>query len=193
MELLEIELKFPAGTSDVRPRLIAWGARPMGVHRESDEYWNAPDRDFAQTNEALRIRTTPDDARITYKGRRQPGPAKTRKEIEVQFATVSESEPMARLLESLGYRRVATVTKVREMWQFQRGEFNITVCLDDVQSVGRFIEVEILAPEADKTQAQSVLEDVCRDLQLSTPEQRSYLRMLLESAAPPTAIPPQAS
>src|SRR2546423_10558721 len=82
--MLEIEMKFPvADFAPVQAKLLEWQARPADVLHEADHYYNAPDRDFAQTDEALRLRRIGAANIVTYKGPKQPGPAKTRTEIEV--------------------------------------------------------------------------------------------------------------
>src|SRR5207253_9991521 len=55
----------------------------LPVLDEADHYFNAPDRDFGKTDEAFRLRRVGEQNRITYKGAKQGGPAKTRTEIEI--------------------------------------------------------------------------------------------------------------
>src|SRR5262249_25065740 len=55
--MLEIEVKYPAGDlAAVRQQLVAWGATLDAEREDSDQYFNAPDRDFARTDEAVRLR-----------------------------------------------------------------------------------------------------------------------------------------
>jgi len=54
------------------------------------------------------------------------------------------------------------------------------VCLDDVERLGRFVEVEIVAPADKKDAAQAVLLGVAGELGLTNVEPRSYLHMVLE-------------
>jgi adenylate cyclase class 2 len=181
--MLEVEMKFPvADFQVVTERLRTWGAPADPPIQEADHYFNAPDRDFARTDEALRLRRIGSANRVTYKGPRQPGPAKTRTEIEVGLA---QGEPaaldFARLLTALDYRPVAVVRKQRTCYHLARAGFRLEVCLDDVEKVGRFVEVEILAPEDMLPRAQEVLHEVAMDLGLQNHERRSYLELLLES------------
>jgi adenylate cyclase class 2 len=178
MAALEIELKFPA-PADVFERIAAVQCVLQGSHLEQDHYYNAPDRDFAKTNEAFRIRVIDGKCAFTYKGPRQAGPAKTRREIELPIAgdlAVANS-----LVESLGYRPTAIVEKRRTVWTFSRGGFDLTISLDELAAIGTFVEVEIVTEEAMKTEAESVLMSVCKELKLQQPEPRSYLRMILET------------
>lgn len=179
--MLEIEMKFPVTDfTPVLKRLEHWHARADDALDEADHYYNAPDRDFARTDEALRLRRIGPANVITYKGPKQPGPTKTRSEVEVGLTPGAEAaEAFCRLLTHLGYRAVAIVRKRRICYHFESAGFALQVCLDDVAQVGRFVEVEIVAPEEHKGQAQGVLVQVAGDLGLTDVERRSYLEMYL--------------
>jgi adenylate cyclase class 2 len=180
--MLEIEMKFPAPDfAPIQEKLLRWNARPDEAREEADHYYNAPDRDFARTDEALRLRRSGSANVVTYKGPRQAGPAKTRTEIEVALENGAQAaEDFCRLLTHLGYRAVAVVSKKRLIYHFDRGGFALQACLDDVNRLGHFVEVEIIAPEDRKTQAQQVLLQVVGELGLTDVERRSYLEMILQ-------------
>ena len=182
--MLEIELKFRADDWDrVRAVLAGWGARPLGTRDEADHYFNAPDRDFARTDEALRLRRVGPRTHFTYKGPRRAAATKTRLEIEVPLADGhGPAEDAGRMLVALGYRPVAVVTKRRELFAFPRAGFEVVACLDAVEGVGRFVELEVVAEEARFEPAQAAVLAAAAELGLTTPEPRSYLRMLLEKA-----------
>lgn len=180
--MLEIEMKFPVADFDgVLPRLRQWGARADNPLEEADHYFNAPDRDFATTDEALRLRRIGPENVVTYKGPKHPGPTKTRTEIEAPLQPGPDNaETFCRLLEQLGYRPVAVVRKKRRCHHFDRDGFALQACLDEVENLGRFVEVEIVAPPADKDKAQAVLLQVAEGLGLKDAERRSYLEMILK-------------
>src|SRR5262249_19531928 len=82
----EVEVKYRSVDADrLRSLLIERGAREDPAMDQEDIYLRHPARDFAQTQEALRLRRIGDDNRVTYKGPRFPGPTKTREEIELPF------------------------------------------------------------------------------------------------------------
>ena len=84
--MLEVELKFPLDDAlSLRERLVSVGAEAKSMVVQSDAYFNHPARDFAQTDEALRIRTVGDESVVTYKGPKLGGSAKTRFELEFQL------------------------------------------------------------------------------------------------------------
>jgi adenylate cyclase class 2 len=179
--MLEVEMKFPGADFPLlEKRLVEWGARADPSLEEADHYFNAPDRDFARTDEALRLRRIGTANRVTYKGPKRPGRGKTRTELEVPLAdgdTVAAD--CLQLLTHLGYRPVAVVRKRRRIYHLQRDGFALEVCLDEVDGLGHFAEIEIQAPEQREHEAQAVLLAVAAELGLTTDERRSYLEMLL--------------
>jgi adenylate cyclase class 2 len=181
--MLEIEMKFPGADFPIlERRLTEWGAVAEAAIDEADHYFNAPDRDFAVTDEALRLRRIGPANRVTYKGPKRGTTGKTRTEIEVPLA---EGDAVAvdfsRLLQSLGYRPVGVVRKRRCIFRLKRGGFPMEVCLDEVEGLGRFAEVEIVAPEEELAAARAVLLETAAALGLSGEQRRSYLEMLLAS------------
>src|SRR5215208_5003779 len=82
--MLEVEVKYRlSDPAAVEARLRAWGAIVVADHEEADHYLNAPDRDFARTDEAFRLRRIGERNLLTYKGPRLDATSKTRKEIEL--------------------------------------------------------------------------------------------------------------
>ncbi|MBX9681093.1 MAG: class IV adenylate cyclase [Gemmataceae bacterium] len=181
--MLEIEMKFPvADFAEIEAKLNAWNASPAESHLEADHYWNAPDRDFRKTDEAFRLRRVGAKNVATYKGPKHDGPAKTRTEIEAPLQDGDEAADLfCKLVEHLAYRPVAVVRKQRVTRSFSRDGFQLNVCMDDVEQVGRYVEVEIVAPEDRKEDATKVLTAAAAELGLSDQEKRSYLQLLVGS------------
>jgi adenylate cyclase class 2 len=135
--MIEVEVKVRADHSKVRSILQRLRAVKVGVENQSDTYFAAPHRDFAKTDEALRIRSLNGQAVLTYKGPKLDAVSKTREELE----TPVEEATITGILHALGFSEAGTVRKKREV--FEAGE--ITVCLDAVEGLGEFLEVEIVA------------------------------------------------
>lgn len=133
--MIEVEVKVRADHSKIRPLLIEMGASKVGVEEQSDVYFAAPYRNFAKTDEALRIRSLGGQAVLTYKGPKLDKVSKTRVEIE----TPVDGTAAAKIFYSLGFLEAGAVRKRREI--FRAGE--ITVCLDAVEGLGEFLEVEL--------------------------------------------------
>jgi len=180
--MVEVEMKFPvADFAPLEQKLVAWGATKVKTRQEEDHYFNAPDRDFAQTDEALRLRRVASSNFLTYKGPKLDPQTKTRTEIEVPLASGEEAvETMTQLLKHLGYSPVAVVLKARRAFQTKREGFDLEICLDEVKDVGRFAELEILAPDDRLDQARKVLQTAAAELGLTVSERRSYLELLLQ-------------
>jgi adenylate cyclase class 2 len=179
--MLEIEMKFRVSDfAVVEQRLRDWQPKTHATIAEADHYFNAPDRDFGQTDEAFRLRRIGTNNRVTYKGPKQPGPTKTRTELELSLADgLGTADEFCALVQHLGYRPTAIVRKQRTTHDIHRDGFDLQICFDEVERLGRFIEVEIVAEESRRDQAQQVLMQVARALGLDQIEPRAYLRMVL--------------
>jgi adenylate cyclase, class 2 len=183
---IEIEVKFRVAdlalvTAEVGRRGGAAGAGASTTL--VDTYFTHPARDFAQTDEALRIRSGPAGHQLTYKGPKWGGPTKTREEIEVPFAEGEGPEGarrMASVLERLGFQQLAVVGKDRTEYRLSVGTRTLQVALDQAWNLGTFAEVEtIAATESDVAAAQEAVLALARELGLTEVEPRSYLRMAL--------------
>ncbi|MCU0633012.1 MAG: class IV adenylate cyclase [Methanolinea sp.] len=141
--MLEIELKARVGDLPaVRERLLLLHAEPEGRVMERDLYLNAPHRDFGKTDEALRIRHAGGRCTVTYKGQKKRDfHLKAREELN---CGVESGDVMTRIFLSLGFVEVAEVRKWREYFRFR----DATVCLDEVEGLGEFVEIELNHPEA---------------------------------------------
>lgn len=188
--MLEVEVKYSLGDSAfVRQKLREWMARLVAERKESDDYLNAPDRDFARTDEALRLRRIGESNFLTYKGPRHDRLTKSRLECEVPCPSGdAAAQNFLTLFEHLGYRSVASVRKSREIYEINRGGFTLHICLDDVEQVGKYVELEIVAPEEQYARARDILFAVAVELGLEQTENRSYLEMLLGRAVVPGGV-----
>ena len=189
--MLEVEMKFRvADWTAIIAKLEATGAVAEPRREDTDHYFNAPDRDFAQTDEAVRLRRIGAENYLTYKGPKIDTVTKSRPEIELRLADGSQTAADAvRFLSSLAYRPVAVVSKFRQVYTFQRDGFTLSACLDDVGAVGRYVELESLADESRYESARAVLLKAVEEFGLVEHERRSYLRLLLEQSATRTPVP----
>ncbi|MGP8321264.1 MAG: class IV adenylate cyclase [Methanosarcinaceae archaeon] len=135
--MIEIEVKARADHERIRELLKELGVRATGVEHHCDTYYNAPHRDFSITDEALRIRIVNEHAVLTYKGKKLDSVSKTREEFE----TGVDAKNMRDILLSLGFVESGMVVKTRSVFEFE----NLAICLDSVDGLGEFIEVEMMA------------------------------------------------
>ncbi|WEL21137.1 class IV adenylate cyclase [Halorhabdus sp. BNX81] len=179
--MYEVELKVPADHGKVKERLLDAEADPLGTIRQVDTYYNAPHRDFAATDEALRIRREHAHgevtAKITYKGPKVDGASKTREEHET---SVGDGETADAIFRGLGFEPAATVEKQRHRYALR----NSTVTLDDVTDLGEFVEVErAVETDAEIEAARESVTSLLSDLGLDPADsiRTSYLGLLLEN------------
>jgi adenylate cyclase class 2 len=186
--VLEVEVRYrTADRAGVVARLLARGATLAQDRTDVDLYFNAPDRDLKSTDEAFRLRVVGSQNCLTYKGPKRDAETKTRTEIEVPLADGPEAAADAeRLLLALRFRPVVTVRKKRQVYRLTSGGFPLEVCFDDVELVGPFVELEILAEEDQYEPAKRVLLEAAAELGLTEKENRSYLGMVLEAQKPRT-------
>ena len=189
----EVEVKYRlVDHGELERRLTELGADREPEISQEDIYLSHPSRDFAASNEALRIRRIGAENRITYKGPRLTGPTKTREEIEIAVASGDVAfNQLLRLFENLGFRPVATIRKSRTPFHLNRQGRAVEIVLDRAAGLGNFAEIETLAEtESELPAAQAAVLALADELGLTEVEPRSYLRMSLESRQRPALRPP---
>ncbi|MBL9123820.1 MAG: class IV adenylate cyclase [Planctomycetaceae bacterium] len=177
----EVEQKFPlADATTVEQKLSELGATAHGPVKQIDRYYAHPSRDFAQTDEALRIRRVGDLNFITYKGPKVDQTTKTRRELEIRLPPGPEGDSgFSALLEAVGFRPVAEVRKVRRRLDVPWQGSHVEAALDQVDEVGTFLELELRADEKSLDSARQLITSLAQELGLASSERRSYLELLL--------------
>ena len=165
---MEVEIKARApDLSALEDKLRGMGAELVREVLEEDEYFNHPCRDFARTDEALRIRN---DGTLTYKGPKVDKDTKSREEINLR---IGSQEDARKLLLSLGFRPVLVVRKRRKYYRLE----GLTVTLDSVDSLGDFVEVECIG---EYEPCREKVMRMAEELGLGEFITKSYLELLLE-------------
>ena len=141
----EVEQKFATpNPGALNAALTDLGAVAGKTVRQVDTYFAHPARDFAATDEALRIRQVGDDNFVTYKGPKIDATTKTRREIELPLAgTPTEADRFAELLAALGFTEVAAVAKTRRYFSLRWESHAVEIVLDDVDGLGTYAELEL--------------------------------------------------
>jgi len=178
-DMYEVEVKVAADHDAVRQRLPD-DAEAMGTVEQVDTYFDAPHRNFAQSDEALRLRRERPagdgewTTAVTYKGPLLEAESKSREEFETE---VAEGETMQTVFERLGFERAAEVRKERD--RYAVGEFTVT--FDTVYGLGEYVEVETERDDAGISDARDAARDVLTDLGCDPDDQirTSYLGLLL--------------
>ncbi|MCP4135404.1 MAG: class IV adenylate cyclase [bacterium] len=169
MDILEIEIKaYCDDLKQVADAVTGMGAARVVIREEEDVYFNHPARDFGTTDEALRIRSTGRSSILTYKGPKLGERSKTRLEEEVE---VDNFLAMKRILEHLGFVESGSVAKVRDIYRLG----DIDICVDRVEDVGTFIELEKKGTERESVEKE--LFELAAKLGLDRFERKSYLEL----------------
>src|SRR5207253_2313519 len=107
---MQYEVEQKVRFSDLRAideKLRQLGAAEGPAIVQIDCYFRHPSRDFAQTDEALRIRTVGNEHWITYKGPKIDLETKTRRELELPIGAGQQTiDGFTELLEALGFSSV---------------------------------------------------------------------------------------
>jgi len=180
---LEVEQKYRVDSHDaIRRRLGRLGAKASEPVIQVDTYYGHPQRDFAVTDEALRLRRVGRSNWLTYKGPKLDRITKTRQEVDLPIADgEGGAEDGSEFLLALGFTRVAEVRKRRQSFQLECGAWSVEVLLDEIHDLGPFVELEILADGSEKESACQELARVADELGLTQVERASYLELLLRA------------
>ena len=178
--MIEVEVKAKIRSFDeMRKMLDEINAVKVKTEHQEDRYFNSPVRDFAQTDEALRIRETKSDDKhnlfITYKGPKIDAKSKTREEVEME---IEDADKASKIFENLGFKEVRTVVKDREYYQYE----NYEISLDNVHGLEPYMEIEIsLEDNSDYSKAQESIFELFEKLGITDGfERTSYLELLEE-------------
>ncbi|OKY79144.1 MAG: Adenylate cyclase CyaB, class 2 (thermophilic) [Candidatus Methanohalarchaeum thermophilum] len=141
--------------------------------KQTDYYFNHPNRDFKKTDEALRIRKTNTDTYLTYKGSKLDEKSKSREEYEIK---VSDFEETKKILTKLSFRKPKEVKKTRQVYE----KDSTKIYIDNVKGLGKFIEVEKIANETEYKNKLHKCIKLIKDLGIdeNNLEKRSYLELL---------------
>jgi adenylate cyclase class 2 len=180
----EVEQKFPV-TGDPQPllqRISDLGGIRTETLFQQDLYFNHPVRDFAVTDEALRIRTIDQRNFVTFKGPKLDPRVKTRQEIEIPLGDgLQTADDFGKMLLQLGFRAVHPVRKQRTIWKLHWQNRDWELAWDEVEGLGTFLEIETITSEqSELSTLQDLLLSLAARLNLQDSERKSYLEMTLE-------------
>lgn len=178
----EVEMKFAvADMAALEARLAEYGAAISQPQSEVDIYFAHPARDFAQTDEALRIRRKGLANFITYKGPKIDPTTKTRREIDLPLPPGEETaQAWIGMLIALGFGIVGEVRKSRRKAQIDWQGQSVEGSLDEIEGLGTFAELELVVDDEGLEMAKACIVSLAEKLGLEGSERRSYLELLIE-------------
>jgi len=172
---LEIEAKLKVDSLEsVIEKLNRLGAQFKTVAHQGDIYFDNSLCELVASDCCLRLRSEVDlgepekkETVLCYKGAKNEGKYKSREEIET---CLESPENLIEILARLGYKKVLTVEKERQLWLLD----DCFVCLDSLELIGCFVEIEGPSQES--------VSNVVKKLQLENIEHetRSYACMIEE-------------
>jgi len=176
-------MKFPL----LEPLDFDWSE----AREEIDTYFRHPCRDFAQTDEGLRIRRCSGNfSLMTYKGPKIDSETKTRQEIEFPLSPGTYDECQS-LLEALGFFPVEVVRKFRKTAEYRYENREYHLCFDSLPVLkerglpSEFLEIETLAETDTLAEAREAILRFAQTLiaegRLGGSIRKGYLEMVLES------------
>jgi len=144
--MIEIEVKLKIKDFAVlEKKLLEQGYTLIETLKETDTYFDGGINGIKKSGQALRVRRTfncvtgKEQSAITFKGEKIDAVSMARLELET---VVESGEAAERILCALGFYPVQPiVVKIRKI--LRNGD--ICACLDDVQGLGTFLELEIMA------------------------------------------------
>ena len=174
--MIEVEVKAKIDSfEEMEKRLENLGAIKSKKEFQEDIYFASPIVDFAQTDEALRIRTTNNNIFITYKGPKLNKDAKTRKEVEMSIESAGKAKD---IFEEIGFKEVRTVRKNRQYYTYE----NFEISLDDVEGLNPYMEIEISLEDGnDYDDAQKSIFELFEKLGVTEGFERTSYMELLEN------------
>ncbi len=172
--MIEVEIKVKIDDKDkVVKQLKKLGFKFIKKKFQEDIYFNGIDRDFKETDEALRIRDEDGNFFVTYKGKKIDKISKTREEIEVK---IEDKEKMRQIFKKLGFKEVPPIRKIREI--YRKGDMEASI--DEVEGLGLFLELEkVISNINDKDEVLEEMMDILKALNISKDNiiRKSYLEL----------------
>ena len=189
MNTFEVEIKFRAGDVSIaeleRQLQQRFGGSEFGKPvTESDAFFQHPCRNFAHTDECLRLRQRSfsdgsSEHSLTYKGPKIDTSTKTRQEIEIP---ITEPESLESLLAALGFCKVASVRKFRRRMTLALADRQVSIVFDTLpdlpEQARQFIEMETIATAEEIEECQSLILGIARQLDLHESIRESYLTLV---------------
>jgi len=179
--LYEVEQKFPVDgfcsiLAQFKERAIVIG----DAVEQHDRYYAHPARDFSVTDEALRIRQMGNQSWMAYKGPRMDTGSKTRREIEIELSSgVSTMEEFDQLLLLVGFKHAGSVVKKRRAGRIPVPGWDVSVVLDEVVSLGSFVELETIVRQERLEDAEWMIHELAAEFGLFQAQRASYLELVL--------------
>lgn len=156
----EIELKFRVKDQKAfLDKLQCLGCRIAAPLQQIDTVFVNDLNNVESTKDSIWIRIRQEEGHVELNLKKQSSKIQESQEIEFR---VESYEKVTQFLETLGYKKWVIVNKKRRYTTY----LNYNLCLDEVEKLGTFIEIELLVDDTDKRDYMDQLMSFARDLGL---------------------------
>jgi adenylate cyclase class 2 len=158
--MLEVEVRGRISSFDKVKEVLHEKARFMGHSHQVDRIFGNPkfldsEHKIIEGGIVARIREEGEKRLLEFKQVKRTGGA-----LEIRH-DISHSEPIKEFLESLGFQEAFSIRKFRDSYLYR----DFLVCLDTVEQLGNFIEVEkAVASEQESGEARRQCFDILKEL-----------------------------
>ncbi len=147
----EVKIRIP-DPAHILSRLPSAGFQLSSPRQfESNTLYDTPSHALRESGMLLRLRQFGSTAVITWKGPGQPGPHKSRPELETSIGAI---ETMEKILNQLGYNAIFRYEKFRTEFRAAAAGNPKGVLTIDETPIGNFLELEGQADWIDRNAAQ---------------------------------------
>lgn len=154
----EIELKFQVDNFDKIESILKGKNEELSEeYHQSDTIYVSDLSDTESKKGSLWLRVRKVNDKIEMNLKKQSSKKMESEEIEFE---VSDYDLANRFLKTLGYQEWVSVNKIRRYSKYE----NVNICMDKVERLGCFIELELLIDENDNKDYESVLLDYASKL-----------------------------
>ncbi|MCT7992571.1 class IV adenylate cyclase [Laspinema olomoucense] len=174
-EQKEIEVKLYLGSdnSDLLKKLTKLGSVKIAEETQEDIYYTSAHKDFIETKECLRIRSTPDFAELTWKPPSSEQMEEKRQfwKQELNIEITDKFDSLRLLLKNLDFIEYVVVKKYRQVFSVDN---ETTIALDFIDSLGWFLEIETFSsvPEEGVNKNNKII--ACLELEALLPINTPY-------------------
>lgn len=157
----EIELKFKVeDRNGLLDKLKDMNCEISEIFSQNDTIYVSDLTHVESVEGSIWLRVRKENEKVELNLKKQSAKIQESKEIEFE---VSSYEKANQLLETLGYQKWVVVNKKRRYSKY----LNYNLCIDEVERLGTFLEIELLVEEEDKKDYIPDLLEVAKLFQLT--------------------------
>ncbi len=152
----EIELKFKVNSVADVINMLQEISEPLN---QKDTVYVLDLNNVKSTEGSVWLRVRDTNGVVELNLKKQSSKKMESKEIEFEVNSYKKANDF---LEALGYQKWVEVNKVRKHAKYK----NCNICIDEVEKLGTFIEIEMLIDEEDNIDYEKKLLDIAKELNI---------------------------